>query len=83
MKADGESSDRLGHQLRHQRHVRRRIDAAGKKNAERHVGHHAFLNRSPQQLQNIFLMLFFSPYDRGQPEAARPNIVSCTLHRRD
>src|SRR6266550_10824 len=61
MKANRKSSDRLGHQLRHQGHVRRRIDSAGEKDAERNVRHHAFLDRGPQQLQNIFLMLLLGP----------------------
>ncbi len=64
MKADGKGPHRLSHQLRHQRHVRRRINAARKKHAERHVGHHALFDRGPQQIQNVLPMLFLCAGDR-------------------
>ena len=60
MKSHGEGSDRLRHQFRHQRDVRRRINSAGKKHSERHVCHHSFFDRVPQQSENFFLMFFFA-----------------------
>ena len=51
--ADRVGTHRAIHQARHQRDVRRRIDAARQKDAEGHVAHHAFFNRLVEQPEQL------------------------------
>ncbi len=47
--ADREGHHRAVGDLLHERHDRGRIDAAGEECAERHIGHHAALDRAREQ----------------------------------
>ena len=62
--ADGERLNRTRHLFRHQRDIRRRIDAARQKHAERHVRHHSLANRVAQQTQDLRALFLFSAGDR-------------------
>ena len=79
---DRERPHRLVDQLRHQRDVGGRVDAAGQEYAERDVGHHPFANRLPQELaEPLHLLVFGHLADLSRHLAGERRPVAGALER--